>query len=297
MLSEGRGQGVLATYMPWLRVSRGDFSSSGVSSIVPDPLVSHRPHHTFSRGETALLLRLLYSHPFDVREQFPLARFPEEHPLLRCGLPLSVTDTLRLALCRGTVALAAALGIRHPRYPQSRTPFVMTTDFLVTTIGIDDKPQLTAFSYKPRRKLVGGPRVLELLELERRAWAELGVAWRLVTEEHLNVSVSENLLWAHRYCAEVEPWAPNPVPLRPRFLEQITCGQWDIPVRDALRRIAGLLRWPFELAVALFRHCLWRREIIVDLETRIELPRVLSQPPVVRVGDDASPSKRKGDDA
>mgnify|MGYP002623673099 FL=1 len=73
----------------------------------------------------------------DIREQFPL---------------LSVQETLRIA---------RNAGIRHPRDNVSKYPYVMTTDFLVTT------PEgLTARSIKQSSEL-SKPRVREKLEIER----------------------------------------------------------------------------------------------------------------------------------
>jgi len=283
MMAAGLGVGHHSGYTPWLRVKRGDFSSSGVSAIVPDPEISGRAHHTLSRGELALCLELLFSKPFDLREQFPLLRFPGKHPLLDCGRRLTDAAALMLPLNPGTVAIAADCGIRSPRYAGSSTQFVMTTDFLVTRLDDRGRPALSAYSFKPTRRLEYGDRVIELLELERCYWKALGVEWRLRTEQDLHPAILANLGWCWRYAATVEPWAKHPERLRAPFIDAIVAADWRQPLRNVLAWIARRLRWDYGLAVAMFRHCVWRRDIAIDLRTRINLPHPVGDTPVVMV--------------
>lgn len=78
-----------------------------------------------SDNESCFFLMADYaSDMVDIREQFPL--FPES----------------------ATQRVASSLGVRHPNYPRSRTPIVMTTDFLLTKIDKSGKRYLIAFSIK-----------------------------------------------------------------------------------------------------------------------------------------------------
>ena len=132
---EGRGTGHGADYQPWLTI--GDVPSRGRS---------HRPKST-KTGRVHHLLSDIERHTFhlfdwddavtDIREQFPLDR-----------------DI--------TPRIAEQLGVEHPRDVKTRTPLVMTTDFLVDMVR-DGRQVLLALAVKPAEEL-DKPRVLEKLD-------------------------------------------------------------------------------------------------------------------------------------
>ena len=105
-LKEGRGQGELSSYKPWITIH--DLASQGYSTRI----FSHktnRIHHLLSHNELYYFCLLEWSeHVRDIREQFPMR----------------LTETLEIA---------ANAGIKHPWDNRSRFPYVMTTDFLITT--------------------------------------------------------------------------------------------------------------------------------------------------------------------
>jgi hypothetical protein len=116
----------------------------------------------------------------DIREQFPL--FPE-----------SVTQSA-----------AASLGIRHPSYPQSGVPIVMTTDFLLTKIDKFGKRSFVAVSIKSADELSGRNRksVLAKLEIEPRYWLRRGIPWYLFTSAEIDKTVIDNLEWLSYFMVE-----------------------------------------------------------------------------------------------
>lgn len=163
---EGRGKGEGANYKPWLNV--GEFSSSGRVHRIRG-LKTNREHQLFSDVERDLFLLLEWSADvIDIREQFPLDR-------------------------ELTMEIAAAHGIRHPYYPGTKTPAVMTTDFLVTKIYNGDQV-LVAFNGKTTAEAEDA-RSLEKLELQRQYWNGMGFAHHVVFDSTLPKVMTHNIEW------------------------------------------------------------------------------------------------------
>lgn len=107
MEADGFGRGVGSAYKPWIHVR--DFSSRGTSRRMRSAKTG-RTHQLLSDVEYGLFLLLEWSRAItDIREQYPLER--------------DVTQDV-----------ARQLGIRHPAYPGTHVPAVMTVDFLCTTV-------------------------------------------------------------------------------------------------------------------------------------------------------------------
>ena len=161
-LKEGRGQGELSSYKPWITIH--DLASQGYSTRI----FSHktnRIHHLLSHNELYYFCLLEWSkHVRDIREQFPMR----------------LTETLEIA---------ANAGIKHPWDNRSRFPYVMTTDFLITT----DKG-LIARTVKGIHEL-SDKRVREKFEIERRYWERCGISWKIVTEEQIDITKAKNIIW------------------------------------------------------------------------------------------------------
>jgi hypothetical protein len=110
--ADGFGEGIGADYKPWLTVGRST-PSLGTSNR-SGGRTTGRVHHFLSDIErNAFLIYDWAASVVDIREQFPLDR-------------------------RETRAIAEAMGVRHPIYPKSDVPVVMTTDFLLDT-ALDDR--------------------------------------------------------------------------------------------------------------------------------------------------------------
>lgn len=160
---EGRGQGEGAEYKPWLTVF--DVPSMGRVHRVTG-LTTGRTHHLLSDGEYRYLLQCDWQPEItDIREQFPLDR-------------------------ELTYRIARALKIRHPR-TQDGTPYVMTTDFLLTE-EVGSSRRLIARTYK-QSQVLSTPRVLQKLEIERRYWQYYDVDWAVVTEQDVDLQLVRNV--------------------------------------------------------------------------------------------------------
>lgn len=165
-LRQGRGSGIGREYRPWLNVT--DVPSVGVSSQPYFDRIGRRLQ-LLSDLESAVFLRF-WRDPrvVDIREQFPLPRLD-------------------------TREIAASIGVDHPKYPRTSIDTVMTTDMLLLyeENGI---AELQAFAIKTAHD-ASQPRSKEKLEIERIYWENVGIPWRVVTEEELPAIETLNLSW------------------------------------------------------------------------------------------------------
>ncbi len=181
LVREGKGQGELAEYQPWLTVR--DVPSRGLSTRSKG-WKTGRIHHLLSKLERKYFYVLEWSKIVaDVREQYPL-------------LPLD--DTL---------AIAKQCGFGHPAIPskddpKELDPVVMTTDFFITLI-VDGKRIEQARTVKYAADLQSAS-VLRKLEIERRFWEARQIDWGIVTEHDIPMVLADNVefLYPNRYMDE-----------------------------------------------------------------------------------------------
>ena len=164
---EGRGQGEGPRYKPWLTAQ--DFPGSlGRSHRVPSPKLGRHVELLSDVEEAAFLIVERSQAVSEAKEQYPFNRNLSQ-------------------------AVAHALGIRHPHYPGTNIPCVMTIDLLVTVhrprdtvlIGIDCKT----------RDKAEDPRVLEKFELTRAILAESGSKHVVFFDSHIPKQLVRNLKW------------------------------------------------------------------------------------------------------
>lgn len=171
-LREGRGQGQREQYRPWLTVqdvpSRG--RATRIKSILFDRVV-----HVLSKLELYVLYMIEFlPNVWDIQEQYPLSR-----------------ETTR--------ALAEERGIRHPVYPDTQVPIVMTTDFLVTVRqGVRKTKYAIAVKYDRELKR---SRIRRKLDLEQAYWECLPtpIPHVIVTEKKVPIAFVENVQFVHPY--------------------------------------------------------------------------------------------------
>ncbi|WP_176256713.1 TnsA endonuclease N-terminal domain-containing protein [Derxia lacustris] len=122
-----------------------------------------------SNVENDLFVALEWSQEItDIREQYPLDR-----------------DI--------TTEVASSLGIKHPCYPGTHVPTVMTVDFLCTRMR-DSTVQLVAFNAK-RTEEANDRRSLEKLEIQRAAFGLLAIPHHLVFHDDLPKRKISNIRW------------------------------------------------------------------------------------------------------
>jgi hypothetical protein len=215
-----------------------------------------RVHHLFSDNESCFFLLADYAADVvDIREQFPL--FPE-------------SATQRVAL---------SLGVRHPSYPRSPTPLVMTTDFLLTRIDKAGKRSFIAFSIKSADDLRGRSRksVLTKLEIERRYWLLRGIPWYLFTSAEFDKTVIDNLEWLSYFMVENNVDRNAFAAQLPRFLAAFNMQSLQgLTLADHLQKCAAEFgaAVSLELVTDMFRYCAWHKLINLDLHVPIGLRHV-----------------------
>lgn len=163
-IKAGYGQGERAQYKPFLYVR--DVPSTGTSSMVKSK-ITNRTHHYLSKQEFKIHLLSEYQrNTIDIREQYALLPWAE------------------------TQLISESIGVRHPIYPGTKTPIVMTTD-LVVTLQQRHGAELVAISVKLSKDL--NERNLEKLLIERLYWERRGIKWALATEKNIPIFLSKNL--------------------------------------------------------------------------------------------------------
>ncbi|EKS70383.1 MULTISPECIES: heteromeric transposase endonuclease subunit TnsA [Caballeronia] len=166
-IREGFGDGEGAQYKPW--VGTADFSSLG------------RTHRAYSQrfGRTIEMVS-------DVEwNTFVLLEYARNVTAVYEGFPLPRETTLELA---------AALGIKHPYYPGTSVPTVMTVDFLAT---LEDQrgTRLAAFDCK-RTEDAENERAIEKLQITHAYFAGCDVKHHLVFHSSLPMQKVRNIEWA-----------------------------------------------------------------------------------------------------
>lgn len=159
-IKEGRGQGELAFYKPWLTIQ--DVPSHRFMGWK-----TTREHHLFSDLEFNYHCFCDWAeNVVDIREQYPLDR-------------------------ELTLKIAEDLDLKHLIDSKTNTPLVMTTDcFLTMREG-------SSIIYKVRtmkfEKDLNDKRIIEKFEIEKCYWERQGIEWAIVTKKELPVTFISNL--------------------------------------------------------------------------------------------------------
>jgi hypothetical protein len=168
LIKEGRGQGEGRDYKSFITVQ--DFSSSGQANR-DFGFTTQRQHDYFSKLEHRCHVIFDFAGLYDIQEQFLI---PFEK----------------------SVEIARQCGIRHPIDRATKKLKPMTIDFhlkIPRPVGFI----LAARSVKPSTQLTK-PRIVEILELERRCCKHDSIDWGLITELDIDPILVENLKWAYK---------------------------------------------------------------------------------------------------
>ncbi|WP_162233313.1 TnsA endonuclease N-terminal domain-containing protein [Sphingomonas sp. Leaf33] len=265
---QGRGRGEGVGYTPWLFVH--DVASRGRSSRIAS---GGRVIHTLSDWETAAYRDFQWDPAVeDIQEQYPLP----------------IEDTLRIA---------AEMRISHPADGRPREPIVVTSDLVVTrredgkavrlARAIKEKSAIDLGAARNRRERVKIGRTLQKLELERRYWAERGVDWFLLTDQHLSKVRKVNIEFM---------LGVRPDPDRPTGHWRTACGIVHEAIAGGGRRtldaIARGLDADGTLARRDFPTCVRllcaRRALAFDMDRKFELSRPASDFVVAATNSEAA---------
>lgn len=178
---EGRGKGVGEKYKPFIETL--DVASIGRSTKIRG-WKTNRVHHFLSDLERNYFLYLEWDeNVIDIKEQFPNT---------------SLANTLKIA---------NDLGIRHPCDPKTKTPIIITTDFLLT-VKRGDRVLNVARTCKYKKDL-SKKRVIEKFQIEKKYWEDKGVDWGIITELNINKNFVENLRNIHQIYWDTEIVEPS----------------------------------------------------------------------------------------
>lgn len=262
--AEGRGKGTGARYKPWVEVT--DFSSRGKSRRIFSRKTG-RVHHLLSDVEWQLFLLLEFSrNVIDIREQYPLRR--DE-----------------------TLSLAAQRNIRHPIYPGTKVPAVMTCDFLVT-FERDGQKTLAAFSCK-RSDGAEDARKVELLEIERAYFDALGIPHHLVFHSELPTNKFNNLAWCRGATVNnegIEEYPDSFCEFSERLLADLRPPGRSGSLAEYCASFEARTGAPTGLGLRAARALLWQGCLLTDLHqkdlaaTPVAMFRVAPQPRLRVVG-------------
>ncbi|WP_347564349.1 TnsA endonuclease N-terminal domain-containing protein [Bacillus sp. MM2020_4] len=233
-MKEGRGQGELALYKPWLIIQ--DVPSRGrVHRFIG--WKTSREHHLLSDLEFNYLCFCDWAdNVIDIREQFPLDR-------------------------EVTLQIADDLGIKHPHDNKTSTTIVMTTDFFLT---VREGPSIV---YKARtlklEKDLNDNRVIEKFEIEKCYWEQQGIEWAIVTEKELPQILLSNLKFLRDayFVDEGEK-------------VDLLMNEWTNFTGTVLENLQAFdMKYNFEAgtAISIYKHALAKKLLKVDMKKRIDL--------------------------
>ncbi|WP_229514012.1 TnsA endonuclease C-terminal domain-containing protein [Paraburkholderia terrae] len=169
LIKEGQGSGQGPDYVPWVGVH--DMAPAGRTHRAWSP-VYRRTIHLQSDVEWRTFLLLEFS-----------GKFPELYE----GYPLERKITLEIA---------AALGVKHPYYPGTHVPAVMTVDFL----GVDKRGgdlRFAAFDSKRSEDMDANnaDHIIAKLQITRAYFAGMNVPHHLVLHSQLHMQLVKNIEW------------------------------------------------------------------------------------------------------
>ncbi|SFQ87191.1 TnsA endonuclease C terminal [Bacillus mycoides] len=238
-IKEGRGQGELALYKPWLTIQ--DVPSSGRVHRFTGWKTS-RNHHLLSDLEFNYLCFCDWAeNVIDIREQFPLDR-------------------------EVTLQIAGDVGIKHPIDNKTNTPIVMTTDLFLTV------REGSSIVYKARtlklEKDLNDERVVEKFEIEKCYWEGQGIDWAIVTEKELPQTLLSNLKFLRDsyFVNEDEKL-------------DLLMNEWSSFNGTVLENLQAFdVRYNFEMgtAISLYKHALAKKLLKVDMNKKIDLREEVS---------------------
>jgi len=243
-LKEGRGSGIGKDYNPWITIH--DFPSKGVSSRTPG-WKSNRVHHFLSQNELRYFFLLEWANGvIDIREQFPL---------------LDLEDAMQIA---------EESSIKYPVDNKSKTPYILTSDFMIT-VNRDGKEISLVRTIKPSDELENS-KVIEKFEIERKYWKKRNIDWGIVTESEIPKNFALNVEWVHssyKLEAMKEVGITQLFEIGELLKERLSKNE------STITRITTLLDREINVAsgtsLYVFKYLVARKEIILDMNQMIDI--------------------------
>ncbi|AND37811.1 transposase [Cytobacillus oceanisediminis 2691] len=239
MEKEGRGQGGLDRYKPWINIQ--DFPSKGLATRGKG-WKTNRIHQFLSKLESDYFYILEWCNSvLDIQEQFPLIRDDTWH-------------------------IASEKGIKHPIDPKSQVPIVMTTDFIIT-LKDSKGTKKVARTIKPSSELEN-ERTIEKFEIERAYWEGRGMDWGIITEKEIPKDMVENVEWLHLSYYEIEDL---PAATLNSYAQQmkLSIKKYNTSIIEMVSEFDQTFQLDNGMGLEILKHLIARKEVPVDITRKI----------------------------
>ncbi|GIP52956.1 TnsA endonuclease C-terminal domain-containing protein [Paenibacillus vini] len=242
-ISEGRGQGEKASYIPWTKTH--EFSSKGRATRIFG-IKTKRIHHFHSDNQ----LRAFHMYEWndsvvDIRECFPLLDVMEV-----------IDDKANL---------------RFDKFcdKESGEQLVLTTSFLLTVRDPDNKERHLARAIKNSSELTRKIS-FEKLEIENRYWRAKGIDWKITTDKQLSRQFVKNIEWVRETLLSNEQSNLDKDQLSDVLLNHFL-GNSDSAIQDSLRAFDKKIGASNGTGLYLFRYLIATKKIRVDMSKKIDI--------------------------
>lgn len=241
-ISEGRGQGEKASYIPWTKTH--EFSSKGRASRIFG-IKTQRIHHLHSDNQLRAFHMYEWSdNVIDIRECFPLLDVMEV---------IDDKENLRFDKFRDK---------------ESGAQLVLTTSFLLTIKGLDDKERYIARTVKHSSELTRKI-TFEKLEIENRYWTAKGVDWKVITDKQMSRQFVKNIEWVRETLLTTEEWKFDKDQLSQVLLNHLLSNP-DSTIRDSLKDFDKREGVSNGTGLYLFRYLIAKKHIKIDMRNKID---------------------------
>lgn len=242
-MKEGRGQGDLNEYKPWLTIQ--DLPSKGRATRIYG-WKTRRIHHFFSDIQTRFFYLLEWEESIiDIKEHFPL---------------LDLKDTLLFN------------DIDIEKYvSEDGTDYIFTTTFLMKVLK-NTKVQFIARSIKAYHEL-DRKGTIERFEIERRYWEKKGVDWGIVTNKEIPIIRAKNIEWLHSSLEldlhEILKQEDRKI-LSNELISMINANPYS-NVRQVTNDFDNYYALETGTGLLLFKYLIMKKIIVVDMDKKIEI--------------------------
>jgi|SRR5690625_584850 len=240
---EGRGRGVGKDYIPWTKTHTHEFSSKGRATRTLG-IKTGRIHHLQSDNQyRAFLLFEFNKRVTDIRESYPLLDVMEV---------IDEKDDLRFDKFRNK---------------ETKEPYVITTNFLLTVKKEDGSENLVARTVKNVSEL-NRKITWEGLEIERRYWLQKNIDWKVITNKQLPRQLAKNIEWVRETLLPGSGHDVAKETLSIKLLRYLL-DYSNITLREVLRLFDKNENVAKGTGLYLFRYLIATREINVDMNKKI----------------------------
>ena len=267
LIKAGYGQGHLYDYLPFLRVTKKDWSDKANMGHHRSAAFGHT-HHYRSSGERWLIHLLKWLGAYDARDQYPMWPWAHEHPL--CGLPGFSSDIE----VPGTLEIARARAIKLWKYVGSDVPYIYSIDVLSTWKHESGEFELIGHDCKPKEQVENArpsSRLLAKLELMRSYCRAAQCKYVLTHPERIGLHLQKNLGALDPRLTQQQIAA-----LRSSSLYQHTvdyCLRWayQMPASTAGEEVAKANNCPPAEVFRALRAAIWFQDFDHDISAPLEL--------------------------